>query len=234
MNQPVFAMWRNSILFSICIYLVVLAYVRVYTGEFSLAVFSNAMAGTGGLLTGMSFVLSGLSYFFTIFDSKLQYRKYLGLTGYWFALFYAISIVFRYPESYITNLVTTMREPQAIMGFVAMTILTGMMIISHSFWMKRLGKHWRELLRVGYFAYGLLVMRAFLLEQESWAAWIESPSGLPPMRLVLSFFALSVIALRLIMEISMQLFPRPVHPTPAPTVAPPATLPNPPPVTPIS
>lgn len=234
MNQLVFAMWRNSIVFSLGLYLLVLAYVWTYTGSFSFVVVSNAAAGTGGLLIGMSFALSGLSYFFNVFDAKLQYRKYLGLTGYWFALFYSLSIVFRYPDSYITNLASTMREPQAIMGFVAMTILTGMMIISHTYWMKRLGRHWRELLRVGYFAYGLLVMRAFLLEQESWAAWIDAPSGLPPMRLVLSIFALSVIALRLIMEISMQLFPRPVHPTPAPTVAPPTTLPNPPPTTPIS
>lgn len=234
MNALIFSMWRNSIVFSFGLYLLVLAYVWTYTSSFSFVVVSNAAAGTGGLLIGLSFALSGLSYFFNVFDAKLQYRKYLGLIGYWFALFYTISIVYRYPESYITNFASTMREPQAIIGFVAMTILTGMMIISHSFWMKLLGRHWREFLRLGYFAYGLLMLRAFLLEQESWAAWIEAPSGLPPMRLVLSIFALSVILLRLIMEIAMQLFPRPVHPSPAPTTPSPATLPNPPPTPPIS
>lgn len=209
MNPLVFKMWRNSIFWGIVLYLLVVTYVWRYTDTFSLEVLSNAAAGTGGILIGTSFALSGLSYFFNIFDSKLQYRKYLGLLGYYFALAYAISLLFRFPDRYITHFSATIFETQALLGITAMIILTCMMCISHQYWMKLLGKHWRPLLRVGYLAYGLLVVRAALLEHAMWRAWLLEPDGLPPMRLLLSTFAVCVIALRLVMEVKMLLSPHP-------------------------
>ena len=68
---------------------------------------------------------------------------------------------------------------------------------------------WRQLLRLGYLAFFLLVVRAILNQAlpvgadgipEMWLVYLDNPDHLPPPRLLFSLVALTVIAFRLLVE----------------------------------
>lgn len=197
--------WLPVIAFAVVIYTLGFSYTSIYQQGINFAVASEALAFTAGILIGCSFALSGLSYYLNIFDTKLKYRKYLGLLGYYLALSYSISLVIRYPDRYGAGLLMTLREPEALLGIGAMTILTLLAIISASWAIKALGSYWRPMLRLGYIAYLFLVIRALILEGKTWTAWGQSLDTLPPPRMILTLFALSIIYLRIVLEVDLRI-----------------------------
>jgi len=196
-------LWIRSLLFSAGIYALLLMYVIKYQGSITLATYSESFAFAGGVLIGFSFALSGMTYFFNFLDSKLRYRKQLGLIGYFFALGHSLSLLWRFPQ-YTQNIPQAYFAPDAILGLIAMGIWTFMAIISANWAMRALGRNWRAALRLGYIAYGLLIIRAYLILGGNWTAWFSNPITLPHPRLLLSGFALAVILLRILLEISLR------------------------------
>jgi DMSO/TMAO reductase YedYZ heme-binding membrane subunit len=151
----------------------------------------------------MSMMLSSMSYFFNFLDTKLKYRKQLGLIGYFLALGYSVSLVWRYPDTYLHDFPYWLIKPDTILGLVAMSIFTVMAVVSTHTGMQWAGTRFRPILRTGYVAYFLLVLRAVYLQGEVWGKWWTSFEGLPPPRMLLSLFALGVIGLRLMMQVSL-------------------------------
>jgi DMSO/TMAO reductase YedYZ heme-binding membrane subunit len=198
------AMWRNSIIFSLYIYVAALSYTSLFREVVDLATATLALALTGGILIGCSFALSIMSFFFDFLDSKLKYRKEIGVLGYFYALTYSLSLLQRFPEKYIESFPNWLMEPEAILGLTAMGILTMMTIISTKAGVHLAGRHFRPLLRLGYVAYFLFVIRAWLLEKDLWLSWLETTDDLAPPRLLLSIFALSIIFCRILMEIVLR------------------------------
>lgn len=196
-------LWLETWLATALFYWMSVGYASLVVGRLSPAVLSESLAFTGGVLIGCSFLLSSLSYFYNLFDPLLRYRKYAGLTGYYLALAYAGTLVLRFPERYGWGLSQTILESEVILGLIAMAIFTLMALISGNWAVKRLGKYWRQFLRTGYIAYGVLIIRAVLIEGDLWWAWIRSLSGLPTPRLLLSLFALMVIGFRLALSFSL-------------------------------
>lgn len=159
---------------------------------------SKAVAGTGGFLIGFSFILSSMCYYFDFLDKKIGYRKFLGVTGYYFALTYAILLLFVNPNRYFYGFFENLATPDFILGLTALAILTIMAAVSNNKAMLAIGpKRWRTILRFGYIAYGLLVLRAFFVDGEQWIAWVATMDQVPPPRLVLTVFACIVIGLRI-------------------------------------
>ena len=89
----------------------------------------NILAGTSGILLAMSFSLSSFAYYFDFLDSKLVYRKYLGLMGYFFALAYALIVAFLNPIMYIFSFPYNLFEPTIGLAIVSIAILTFMALI---------------------------------------------------------------------------------------------------------
>ncbi len=196
-------LWIRSILFTLAMYGLLFAYVVAYQKRITLATFSESFAFTGGILIGLSFALSGLTYFFNIWDSKLRYRKQLGLLGYYFALAHSLTLLWRFPR-YIQEIPQAYLNPEALLGLTAMAIWTFMAIISANWAMRVLGRNWRRALRLGYIAYGLLVIRAYLILGDTWREWLSDPVTLPHPRLLLTCFALAVILLRVLLEVALR------------------------------
>ncbi|MEP7166587.1 MAG: hypothetical protein ABI758_01250 [Candidatus Woesebacteria bacterium] len=205
MDSPKPHLWRNTILFAGLIYALSSVYGVLYVQTISIAVCSEALAFTAGILIGSSFVLSSLTYFFNFMDTKLKYRKQLGLLGYYVALAYSITLFLRNVDHYGTHASTSLGTREALLGLSAMAILSMMAIISGNWAIKLLGNRWRMLLRTGYIAYILLIIRAFIIEGGSWRQWAFSFMSLPPPRLILSIFALIVIYARIGLEIALRL-----------------------------
>lgn len=206
-------LWLRSLLTAMIFYGIGVLYIPLYRGVFDLHGMSEALAFAGGILLGSSFALSGMSYFFNFLDSKLKYRKSLGLLGYYLAFGYSLTLIFRFPDQYWRNLLTTIWEPQALLGLSAMAILSISAIASTNWATRKLGVYFRPVLRTGYIAYALLITRAILVEGDIWMSWIVKLDTLPPPRLLLSIFAFYVIVLRIFLEISIRLSKSSTAPT---------------------
>ena len=81
-----FNFWPGAIKFGSIICFTLIIYTWLYNSAFNLISFSQAVAGAAGILIGSSLALSGMGYFFDFLDSKVAYRKQLGLLGFWLAL----------------------------------------------------------------------------------------------------------------------------------------------------
>ncbi len=203
-------MWGRSLAVAAGVYLFFVLYIFFYDQEFTLKSFAKTFAGTGNFLLAGSFVLSSLGYFFDFLDSKVIYRKYLGLLGYFSALIYTVLVAYIRPEYYFFGFFEHFWSSDILLGSTAMAILTAMALISNNRAMLWIGPaRWRIFLRFGYLAFFLLVLRAILNQYvlvgadtvpEMWVVYLSYPDKLPPPRLLFSFVAMSVIFLRLGVE----------------------------------
>ncbi len=203
-------LWLHSFLIMFGVNGFFYLYVILLDGPFTLVSFAKVMAGTANFLFAMSLSLSSFGYFFNFLDSKVVYRKYLGLLGYFSALTYTLLLPVLRPERYGSGLGEYFWTSDVLLGLTAMGIFTGMALISNDRAMLAIGPvRWRSLLRLGYVAFFLLVLRAVMNESnpigadprpEYWGAYLQSFDTLPPTRLLFSVVALSVIAARLAVE----------------------------------
>src|SRR5688572_22305725 len=91
------ALWKNSLWISFFTLLFFVGYVSLLEGVSTLLSWSKVVAGTSGFLLAYSLSLSTIGYYFNFLDSKVIYRKYLGLMGYYFALLYSVMLLFVNP-----------------------------------------------------------------------------------------------------------------------------------------
>jgi len=195
--------WRHTIVITVALYIFFIVVNYFLYNSTGALTFTNALAGTAALLFAGSFSLSGLCYYFDFLDTKIMYRKNLGIAGFLMALAYSISLLFTHSEVYWYGFTVAIKTPEMILGIVAMAYFTFMALISNKRAMQMLGPQtWRRLLRGGYFAWVLLGIRAYILEKDVWNAYVVHPSGIPPLRLLLSVLIILVILLRISLEIS--------------------------------
>jgi len=202
--------WLHSLLIMLGTSGFFFLYVSLLDGPFTLISFAKMMAGTANFLFAMSLSLSSVGYFFDFLDSKVVYRKYLGLLGYFAALVYTLLLPIVQPERYWYGIAENFWTSDFLLGFFAIGIFTMMAIISNDRAMFAIGPvRWRNLLRLGYLAFFLLVLRAALnesnaigadLRPEMWAEYLQAFNGLPPTRLLFSVVGISVVFLRFAVE----------------------------------
>lgn len=203
-------MWRSSFKVALGIHLFFVLYIFLYDGRYDFVSFVKTFAGTANVLLALSLSLSSFGYFFNFLDSKVLYRKYFGLLGYFSALIYTLLLPASNPERYFYGLFDNFWSSDILLGTAAMAIFTGMALISTDRAMLAIGPvRWRQLLRLGYLAFFLLVVRAILNQAlpvgadgipEMWLVYLDNPDHLPPPRLLFSLVALTVIAFRLLVE----------------------------------
>lgn len=200
-----FKMWAVPIVIAVLLLVIFNTYAFFWQNEVSLFTLSIGFAGAGALCIGFSFALSGISYYFDFLDHEIAYRKNLGLVGYFLALIYSFLLLFVNPDRYFYGFFENIFSADFILGLSSMAILTLMAIVSDNFVMRKIGAHvWRFILRLGYLAYFLLIVRAVIQDGENWVLWFGRFDNLPPPRFLVSIFAGCVIALRIAMEISMR------------------------------
>lgn len=196
-------LWRGSLVVAGISFFFYLVYNAVYGSGFNLTVFANTIAATAAFLIAVSLALSGFCYYWDFLDTKIGYRKYLGLVGFWLALLYSVLLLFINPQRYWYGFVENFWSVDFIFGLSAMTILAFMALISNTPAMKKLGpQRWRRLLRLGYLAITLLIIRAFVMEHPLWLEWFQTLRGLPPPRLIVTLLALGALVLRGAMIVS--------------------------------
>ncbi len=198
--------WRNSFIFGVVIYVLLGIYMVMFFGRFSLSIANKLSANTAMVLIGLSFALSGIGYFFH-FNKYFRYRKYIGVIGFYYILTHGlISLfflpkIFPFPAYYLNerNLFPF------IYALFSLLILLMMAIISNKRFSEKIeGKIWRRLLRTGYVAYVLGMMHFGLKKYNSWLSWFRDMNTLPPLNMLIFFFAILVIGLRLALFLSQR------------------------------
>ncbi len=196
-------LWIRSFLFAIIVYILLVEYIFIQKRYLTISFLNEAIAGTASIMIGISFAFSGFCYYFDFLDTKIIYRKYFGLIGFWCALLYAMVLGILHPQKYIYDVLTHFWSADIILGFVALGIFVFMALISTHWAVRGMGVvYWRRGLRLGYIAYILLIIRAVIIEGDMWRSWFAYPYSLPPLRLLGSIFAIGVLFFRGSMIIS--------------------------------
>lgn len=155
-------------------------------------------------MLGISFGISLAVRYLNAPKKLFDYRREFGLVGYLYSLGYTLAIMSQSPHQYFGDFPMRLLTLPTMLGIIAIAILTVMFLISNRIAVTSLGfRRWKRVMRLGYAAYAALVIRAILVEGETWLAWLAEPAGLPPPRLVLSIFASVVIVAGISQHFSM-------------------------------
>jgi DMSO/TMAO reductase YedYZ heme-binding membrane subunit len=211
-------LWFFSILFGVTTFLLSLLYERIELGVIDYSTVNRSIAASAILSIGFSYALSGICYFWNFLDTKIIYRKQLGLVGMNIAIIHVLVSWYYYNHNasgssyysfyHIWNIggVNISNAVSFTFGLVALAIFLMMALASRKFIMPKLGgKLWRELLRVGYVAMVLLIFHYGIKEYAVWDAWIHgsTTSWLPPLSFLVMLFTIAVVALRLTLHIAL-------------------------------
>jgi len=169
-------------------------------------VLNKSAADTAVFLMGASMLLSGICYFWNIFDPLIRFRKHLGLIGFAFGIAH-LALSFSALQSLLK--VETWQKGlmwPALTGLLAMMIFTVMALVSNSRTARLLGgKWWRRVLRTGYLALILVLVHVVLLKSGRWMTWYQNGmETLPSLSLLISIFMMVVILMRVALWLELK------------------------------
>jgi len=182
---------------------------------------NKALADTAMILIGFSFALSGLCYFWDFFDTKIIYRKYLGIAGFAFGLAHGVMSLIFYlylkPRGYETNPIFILDHQWDFGSFfipnlyafasavIALLIFAMMTAISNQYAIHELGGvWWRRLLRVGYLAYIFATLHFLIKNIPEWKVMFATGvQTLPPLNMFIFLLVVGVIMLRSVLWYSL-------------------------------
>lgn len=199
-----FRLWVNTILFSWVIFGLCLGYLYLRgSGKVTTFNVNQAAANTSVFLIGFSFLLSSLCYFFDFLDTKIIYRKHLGIIGFAYGLAHVFFVVIVLQNMFPLNEWLTERLLTFSLGLVAVILFTFMTIISNQYVITHIGgKTWRTSLRwSGYIALVFVWFHAVIVTWPRWSGWLVKPQGWAPLGLIAAAFSVVVILARVILGV---------------------------------
>lgn len=197
-------LWIRTSLFSFVSLYFIGLYLYLDGTKFSLRLLNKSTAWNAILLIGLSLALSGLCYFWNTFDSKIIYRKYLGIVGFVYAVFHAALTLYLLSSRF--NIVTYFLSPENVVAFTAalisLLLLTFLTLISHHAAIDYFGgKNWKVLMRFSYIAFVAAMVHFFLKTGDDVLKWVFSGSIFPPIAATMVIFAILVLLLRILVYI---------------------------------
>jgi DMSO/TMAO reductase YedYZ heme-binding membrane subunit len=193
-------LWFRTFVFSVFVFTFGSLYLFSRRGNFDLYIANKVFATTALVLIGLSMALSGLCFFWDFVDTKIIYRKHLGLVGLLYAILHVIVTTTLLPHKFAFPEWIYIHKPSFIFGTIALAIFLIMAIMSRRHIINQLGgKTWRALLSYGGYTAFILVMAHFaLLKYNGWIGWFRTREPfLPPLSLLEIIFATAVIILRI-------------------------------------
>ncbi len=199
-------LWLNAFIFGLVIFGLAAFYLGKQRGDWSLNMYNRASADTAVILIGLSFILSGVCYFWDFADTKIVYRKQLGLLGAAFGLIHVLLTVVIIPKGFSLSYWLTKGGAPFWTGLGAVAIFAVMAAVSNRYSAFHLGGlWWRRVLRFGYVAVALVLTHVFLLKSVYWLRWLNGGAKtLPSLSLIVSAFIVSVLLMRIALEFSLR------------------------------
>lgn len=198
-------LWVWSLVFSAIVWGLVYLYIWQWFGEPTSRVLNDTFADAGFLLIGFSFALSGICYFWDFLDTKIIYRKYLGLIGFFSIIVHAYLSIFNVPFPFSSYFSTARTTTAFSAAAIALLIFFGMALISNRYAVTQLGgKRWRMALRVGYVAYLLALVHFVMRKWDAWGEWMtEKDPSFPPFGMIVLAVGVVVVLLRFALQMSL-------------------------------
>lgn len=204
--------WKNAIIFGVITWAIFFVYVSGRLNwNFSLPHANQALAETAITLCCFSMMLSGLCYFFSLFDSKIIYRKSLGVVGFVIALIHGTTTLFLLPNLF--PFPQYFLDPKniliVILGLITEIIFAIMVIVSFKSIIQKIGGvTWRRILRVGYLAILLIFFHATIPKYQYWLNYqAVDETILPP----ISFFTMPLILVTILLRILLEIHKEILH-----------------------
>lgn len=195
-------LWFDIGMYSLVIFIIISLYIFATQGTYDLRAFSRATANVGIILIGLSFMLSGLCYFWNFADHFIIYRKQLGVIGFIYALMHTSVVLYHAgtTQILIPTSLTRYGDIALISAEIAIIIYVGMTIISTQTVIHEIGgQRWRQLLRWGYIGLILSLLHMFIKGSYEWLSWLtgKSVGMFPAIGLLIFIFGIAVILLRI-------------------------------------
>lgn len=204
-------LWLNTFTFGVVSYALMTLYIFLRGDPFDLYNVNRVIAGVSLFLIGLSFILSGVCYFWDKLDSFIVYRKYLGLLGFGMAVAHIFVTVLYLQERYALDQWLTTRIVPFLLGLGSTIIFTFMAAISTQWAAKKIGgRWWRKILRWGgYIAYILLLGHVVMAKQYGWNRWLENmDTWMPPLSMLGVVFIVVVLGMRVALWWSVRRQPK--------------------------
>ncbi len=168
-------------------------------------ILNKAVADSATLLISLSMLMSALAYFFNFADRLVIYRKYIGVVGFFFAL-YHLFLSRLVLQNLLNNFAWQNWQWPILTGLLAFLIFALMAIISNQLAIRLLGaKLWRLILRTGYLGLILVLLHVFLLKSARWLSWLKDGMQTPPaLSLIVTILILLVVLVRIVLEWSLR------------------------------
>lgn len=206
-EKPV-ELWLKSLWFGAAMVVLCLAYLLLEEGEITVDVWNKAFGDAALILIAFSFALSGLCYFWDFVDTKIVYRKYIGVVGFYFALVHlGFSLALLRQEYDFWEYYSVPQYGVSMtFAYAAMLYFFVMVVISDKFAMRELGtERWRKMLRVGYVALLFAMVHFAIRRWDIWVTWFqEFDPWLPPLSLWMIVLALGTLLLRVALWVSLK------------------------------
>lgn len=198
--------WFKAIVFSLIALGLGAAYIWYRGGKFDWFYMNQALACASVFLIGCSFILSAICYFWDFLDTKIVYRKYLGIIGAVLGLIHIIVIIFTQQARFDADYFLKEHLWTFLAGLVAIMIFTVMVFLSNNYSIRELGsKNWRRTLRyTGYLAFLLVFIHYVLVVWPFWKRWWTAfDPWLPPLSFLTAVFMALVLFFRLSLAIAL-------------------------------
>ncbi len=199
--------WFHTLILAAVIYALSYGYYTL-TGEAATGnrLFSQTFSNAGMIMIGLSFMMSGLTYFWNFVDKKIIYRKYIGLVGFYMTLvhiYFALKFAYDMPTRAFSNGGDVIAF---LLGCLALAIFLEMALISNQYSVRELGnKAWRMILRTGYIAYLFAVVHLIIQKMEVWEKWMNGEmTKFPPLSLIIVAFSLVVFGMRIALWVALR------------------------------
>ncbi len=199
--------WVVATILSAVIFFIVLYYHYLRRGilnpflpnDISLLFLSNKAFAIGAMfLMGISFIIGPLARFFPSLRKKIEYRKQIGLMGFFFALIHIIVSYFflsdKFPISWFIE-----NQASVIFGVIGIIVLIIVAIDSMNAVARRIGhKKWIFIQRLAYIAFILAAAHIIALGKvPGWIRWMGTLEPIyPPGTLITILFVAAALVIR--------------------------------------
>jgi len=188
----------------IFLYIVFLAYAVLAYGTMDLYTANKAFANTAVVLLGIVLLLGPLSRFFDFVDKDVQYRKELGVVAMYAAFIHGAVTYFFLSDYFPHQWLYTSGLLILLSGLLALALLFFLFLISRTPIKLALGaQRWWFLQNWGIrICFLIIAFHLAVQKMPAWISWYRThgsslASGLPEIDLLLGWFMLFVIIIRL-------------------------------------
>lgn len=161
------------------VFVVLSVYLFYRRGYYDLYIANKAFAEVSAVLFGIVLLIGPLSRFFSFPDKYVQYRKELGIVGFFMAFLHVIVSLFFLPARFPLERYFASFNWPFVYGVLATLVLLLIFLISNDRAMTKMGreKWWRLQYWGMRIAFALTLLHVFVMKWNSWSSWYQTGGG---------------------------------------------------------